>query len=50
MSRIGFEVLAGVASEYLLNVEETIQFLSDKYGNRISLEVGLLRRWVPWFD
>ena len=40
-SKIALDVLTGVASEYLLNVGRTIQFLSDKYGNKMSAEVGL---------
>lgn len=33
------EVLAGVASEYLLNVGRTIQYLSNKYARKMSSEV-----------
>jgi len=40
-SKIALDVLTGVASEYLLNVGRTIQFLSDKYANKMSAEVGL---------
>ena len=40
-SKIALDVLTGVASEYLLNVGRTIQFLSEKYGNKMSSEVGL---------
>lgn len=40
-SKIALDVLTGVASEYLLNVGRTIQFLSDKYGKKMSPEVGL---------
>lgn len=40
-SKIALDVLTGVASEYLLNVGRTIQFLSDKYANKMSPEVGL---------
>jgi len=35
------DVLTGVASEYLLNVERMIQLLSDKYENKMSPEVGI---------
>jgi len=38
---MALDVLTGVASEYLLNVGRTIQFLSDKYGKKMSPEVGL---------
>ena len=38
---MALDVLTGVTSEYLLNVGRTIQFLSDKYGKKISPEVGL---------
>ena len=40
-SKMALDVLTGVASEYLLNVGRTIQFLSDKYGKKMSPEVGL---------
>ena len=40
-SKSALDVLTGVASEYLLNVGRTIQFLSDKYGNKMSPEVGI---------
>ena len=39
-SKIALDVFAGVASEYLLNVGRTIQFLSEKYGKKMSPEVG----------
>jgi hypothetical protein len=40
-SKTALDVLTGVASDYLLNVGRTIQFLSDKCGNKMSAEVGL---------
>ena len=40
-SKAALDVLTGVASEYLLNVGRTIQFLSDKCGNKMSPEVGI---------
>ena len=40
-SKIALDVLTGVASEYLLNVGRTMQFLSDKCGNKMSPEVSL---------
>lgn len=33
------DVLAGVASEYLLNVGRTIRFLCDKYAKKMTPEV-----------
>lgn len=33
------EVLSGVASEYLLNVGRTIQYLSNKYAKKMTPEV-----------
>lgn len=41
---MALDVLTGVASEYLLNVGRTIQFLSDKYSKKMSPEVGLEHR------
>jgi hypothetical protein len=38
-SRVALDVLAGVASEYLLNVGRTIRFLCDKYSNSMTAEV-----------
>jgi hypothetical protein len=40
-SKIALDMLTGVASEYLSNVGRTIQFMSDKYGKKMSPEVGL---------
>ena len=40
-SKIALDVLTGVASEYLFNVGQTIEFLLDKYGNKMSPEVSL---------
>ena len=40
-SKMALDVLTGVASEYLLNVGRTMQFLSDKCGNKMSPEVSL---------
>ena len=40
-SKMALDVLTGVASEYLLNVGRTIQFLSDKYGKKMTSEVRL---------
>lgn len=41
-SKIALDVLTGVASEYLLNVGRTIQFLSEKYGKKMSSEEIIL--------
>ena len=38
-SKTALDVFTGVASEYLLNVGRTIQFLSEKYGKKMSPEV-----------
>jgi hypothetical protein len=40
-SKIALDMLTGVASEYLLNVGRTIQFLSEKYGKKMTSEVSL---------
>ena len=40
-SKTAVYALTGVVSEYLLNAERAIQFLSDKYGNEMSSEVGI---------
>ena len=48
---MALDVLTGVASEYLLNVGRTIQFLSDKYGKKMSPEVGWgVPRRVPSYS
>ncbi|KAF9783848.1 hypothetical protein BJ322DRAFT_1007972 [Thelephora terrestris] len=41
-SKIALDVLTGVASEYLSNVGRTIQFLSEKYGKKMSPEEVIL--------
>ena len=38
-AKSALDVLAGVTSEYLLNVGRTITFLSDKYANKMTPEV-----------
>lgn len=38
-SRVALDVLAGVTSEYLLNVGRTIRFLCDKYSGTMTAEV-----------
>lgn len=38
-SKAALNVLAGVTSEYLLNVGRTIRFMVDKYGNKMTPEV-----------
>jgi len=37
-SKVALDVLAGVTSEFLLNVGRTIRFLSDKHANRMTAE------------
>jgi transcriptional activator SPT7 len=39
-SEIALDVLASVASEYLLNVGRTIRYLCDRYSNSMTPEVG----------
>jgi hypothetical protein len=36
---VALDVLANVASEYLLNVGRTMRFLCDKYGSKMTPEV-----------
>lgn len=38
-AKSALDVLAGVASEYLLNVGRTIKLLSDKFANKMTPEV-----------
>jgi hypothetical protein len=38
-AKSALDVLAGVASEYLLNVGRTITFLSDKFAHTMTPEV-----------
>lgn len=40
-SKVALNVLAGVTSEYLLNVGRTIRFLCDKYSSTMTAEVRL---------
>ena len=54
-SKVALDVLAGVTSEYLLNVGRTLRFLCDKYSNSMTAEVNdvfmpvlrILRRNAP---
>lgn len=39
-SKAALDVLAGVTSDYLLNVGRTIQFLSEKYAHKMTPEVS----------
>ena len=41
-SAIALDVIAGVTSEYLLNVGRTLRFLCDKYAKSMTPEVRLL--------
>ncbi|KAF8873938.1 hypothetical protein BD779DRAFT_1568335 [Infundibulicybe gibba] len=41
-SKVALDVLAGVTSEYLLNVGRTIRFLADKYSNTMTAEEIIL--------
>ncbi|EKM53685.1 uncharacterized protein PHACADRAFT_47290, partial [Phanerochaete carnosa HHB-10118-sp] len=41
-SKVALDVLAGVASDYLLNVGRTIQFLTEKYGHKMTPEEIIL--------
>ena len=38
-SKAALDVLAGVTSDFLFNVGRTIQFLSEKYANKMTPEV-----------
>jgi transcriptional activator SPT7 len=38
-AKSALDVLAGVTSEYLLNVGRTVTFLSDKFANQMTSEV-----------
>lgn len=41
-SKVALDVLAGVASDYLLNVGRTIRFLSEKYAHKMTPEEIIL--------
>ena len=43
---MALEVLAGVTSEYLLNVGRTMRFLCDKYDTKMTAEVCIDLRLV----
>lgn len=41
-SKVALDVLAGVASDYLLNVGRNLQFLTEKYANKMTPEEIIL--------
>ncbi|GJE98207.1 hypothetical protein PsYK624_144300 [Phanerochaete sordida] len=41
-SKVALDVLAGVASDYLLNVGRNLQFLTEKYANKMTAEEIIL--------
>lgn len=43
-SKVALDVLAGVTSDYLLNVGRTLRFLCDKYTHKMTSEVCLPNR------
>jgi hypothetical protein len=45
---VALDVLAGVTSEYLLNVGRTLRFLCDKYSNSMTAEVNVLCYHCPY--
>ncbi len=38
-SKVALDVLAGVTSDYLLNVGRTMRFMCDKYASKMTPEV-----------
>jgi hypothetical protein len=43
---MALDVLAAVASKYLLNVGRTIQFLSDKFGKTMTPKASTMVSYV----